>query len=173
MQENEMKRFNWLFIPLSLVLVLAIYAENAVALEKDYPDAPDFTLTDLSGNNISFSSLNGKVVFLNFWATWCPPCKKEIPGFIEIYEKYKNQGIVIIGISVDKTWVDSVRDFVEKQKITYPVVMSTADVVNDYKPGRFIPTTIIVDKNGKIRHKHVGYMDKDTLEKNFLDLNKE
>jgi len=168
-----MKRFKWLFFPFALVLLLAISAENAKALEKNYPDAPDFTLTDLSGNNISLSSFNGKVVFLNFWATWCPPCRKEIPGFIEIYEKYKDQGIVIIGISVDKTGVDSVRDFVEKEKITYPVVMGNSDIVNDYKPGRFIPTTIIVDKNGKIRHKHVGYMDKDTLEKNFLDLNKE
>jgi len=168
-----MKRFKWLFFPLALVLLLAISAENATAQEKNYPDAPDFTLTDLSGNEVSLSSLNGKVIFLNFWATWCPPCRKEIPGFIEIYEKYKNQGIVVIGISVDKTGVDSVRDFVEKEKITYPVVMSTTDVVNDYKPGRFIPTTIIVDKNGKIRHKHIGYMDKDTLEKNFLDLNKE
>ncbi|MBE0461107.1 MAG: TlpA family protein disulfide reductase [Candidatus Aminicenantes bacterium] len=168
-----MKRFKWLFIPLALMLVLSVYAENAIAQEKDYPDAPDFTLTDLSGNKISLSGLNGKVIFLNFWATWCPPCKKEIPGFIEIYEKYKDQEMVIVGISLDKTGTDSVRDFVEKVKITYPVAMGTNDIVNDYKPGRFIPTTIIVDKNGKIRHKHVGYMDKDTLEKNFLDLNKE
>ena len=121
--KNEIPVFiKWVFFSLALAFVLAISAENAKALEKNYLSAPDFTLTDLSGNEISLSSLSGKVVFLNFWATWCPPCKKEIPGFIEIYEKHKDQGMVIVGISLDKTGTDSVRDFVGKVKITYPVL---------------------------------------------------
>lgn len=140
--------------------------------EKEYPPAPDFTLTDLNGQTISLADFEGKVIFLNFWATWCPPCRQEIPGFIEIYEKYKDKGMVIIGISVDRGGVAKVKEFVNDNNITYPVAMFTDEIIKAYQPGRFIPTTIIIDKERKIRNKHVGYMDKETLEKYFLDLNK-
>ncbi|MCD6193525.1 MAG: hypothetical protein B5M54_10740 [Candidatus Aminicenantes bacterium 4484_214] len=161
-----------LFISLLSCFLLAwLWPSLIISAEKEYPPAPDFTLTDLNGQTISLADFEGKVIFLNFWATWCPPCRQEIPGFIEIYEKYKDKGMVIIGISVDRG-VSKVREFVNDNHIPYPVAMFTNEIIKAYQPGRFIPTTIIIDKEKKIRDKHVGYMDKETLERYFLDLNK-
>jgi len=129
--------------------------------------APDFVLTDLTGRTISLSDYKGKVLFLNFWATWCPPCRAEIPDFIEAYKENKDRGLEILGISVDTKGKAAVSEFVEKYKINYPVVLEsrskTQKLIEDYQPGQFIPATIIIDKQGLIRHKHVGQMDKSQL----------
>lgn len=153
-----MKRTATLVILLAFVImtsgILSRAADNA---------APHFTLTDLSGKSISLSDLKGKVIFINFWATWCPPCRQEIPDFIEFYNKNKDNGAVILGVSVDKS-ADKVRDFADEYQINYPVVMATNEMVNDYRPGRYIPTTIIVDPSGMIKEKKVGIMNKAALE---------
>jgi len=129
--------------------------------------APDFELTDLAGKRIALADYKGKVLFLNFWATWCPPCRAEIPDFIEAYKENRDQGFEILGVSVDTKGKGVVADFVQKYKINYPVVLEsrakTQQLVNDYQPGQFIPTTIIIDKQGRIRHKHVGQMSKKQL----------
>ncbi|MFW6160418.1 MAG: TlpA family protein disulfide reductase [Acidobacteriota bacterium] len=132
--------------------------------------APSFSLTDIQGNTLTLNNLKGKVIFLNFWATWCPPCRQEIPGFIDIYEKYKDQGMVIIGVSLDRTGEGVVKKFVQENNITYPIAMATSALVDSYQPGRFIPTTIFIGHEGNIQGKHVGYLDKETLEKHFLEL---
>jgi thiol-disulfide isomerase/thioredoxin len=139
----------------------------------NYLDAPDFVLKDLKGNDVSLSAYKGKVIFLNFWATWCGPCRKEIPGFVEAYSEHRDKGMIIIGISVDESGPDSVLRFAESYKINYPVVMGTQKIVRDYQPGNFIPATIIIDKAGKIRERHVGYMNKATLISYFLKLSEE
>ncbi|NIM92079.1 MAG: redoxin domain-containing protein [Candidatus Aminicenantes bacterium] len=159
----------------SLILIFLSCAESGITENpgKEYPTAPGFTLQDLYGNEISLSDYEGKVVFLNFWATWCGPCRKEIPGFLEIYDQYKSKGMEIIGVSVDKTGPASVLNFSRQYKISYPVVMSTQKLERDYRPGQFIPTTFIIDKKGQIRHKHVGYMDKRTLKNYFLEIDAE
>lgn len=172
-KEKKMKKFVLFFLPIVLVFFLCAKAEKGVETENNFPAAPEFSLTDLRGNEISLSDYEGKVVFLNFWATWCPPCRAEIPGFVEVYEKYKNKGMQIIGISLDIAGVDKVLNFVKEYKINYPVAMETRELIRDYEPGRAIPVTIIIDQNGKIRHKHIGYMDKGTLERYFLKLEEE
>jgi len=156
-----------------LFLFVCAKAEKPASLDRNNPDAPDFTLKDLKGNDISLSAYKGKVIFLNFWATWCPPCRREIPGFVEAYSEYKDKGMVIIGISLDRKSSGSILEFAQEYRINYPVVMGTAKIVRDYQPGDFIPATIIIDKNGKIRDKHVGYMDKATLKDYFLKLAEE
>jgi len=156
-----------------LVFFLCAEAEKDTESDNNFPLAPGFTLTDLEGNEISLSDYQGKVIFINFWATWCPPCRAEIPGFVEMYEKYKEKGIQILGISVDKTREWKVVQFAKQYKINYPVALGTREVINDYRPGQFIPSTIIIDQKGKIRHKHIGYLDKRALENYFLDLVKE
>lgn len=171
--EKKMKKMAWLFLPLVLVFSLCAKAEKQDFSDNPSIAAPEFTLTDLSGNEIVLSNYKGKVVFLNFWATWCPPCRAEIPGFVEAYAEYKDKGMEIIGISVDRVGSDKVLDFAKAFKINYPVVMYTTEIIRDYEPGRAIPTTIVIDKNGKIRHKHIGYMDKGTMERYFLDLAEE
>jgi peroxiredoxin len=129
--------------------------------------APDFELTDLTGKTISLSDYKGKILFLNFWATWCPPCRNEIADFVEAYKENKDKGLEILGISLDTKGKDTVSAFVEKYKVNYPIVLEsrykTQQLIDDYEPGQFIPTTIIIDKQGRIRHKQVGQMDKKTL----------
>jgi len=156
-----------------LVLFVCAKAEKASIIGDNSSPAPDFTAKDLKGREISLSKYTGKVVFLNFWATWCGPCKAEIPDFIKAYEQYKDKGMEIIGISVDRISPKSVLKFVEKYKINYPVIMSTNKIQKDYEPGPYVPTTIIVDQKGKIRHRHIGYMDKETLKDYFLELTEE
>jgi len=130
--------------------------------------APDFALKTYEGNVIKLSDLKGKIVMINFWATWCPPCKAEIPGFIEVYKKYKNKGFELIGIALDEEGWEKVKPFVKKNKINYPIVLGTKKVVMDYGGLGVIPTTFIIDKNGFILAGHQGYLSKENLE-NFLN----
>jgi peroxiredoxin len=148
--------------PLVFLLAFAIITSATLTFASDKA-APDFTLTDLSGKSISLSDLKGKVIFVNFWATWCGPCRHEIPDFIEFYKENKDNGAVILGVSVDKS-ANKVRDFMDEYKINYPIAMATDNIVKDYRPGKFIPTTIIIDTKGMIQDKKVGVMDKATLE---------
>ena len=146
-----------------IVLITFVVVASGISSFASDKTAPDFTLSDLSGKSISLSDLKGKVIFVNFWATWCPPCRQEIPDFIEFYTENKDKGVVILGVSVDKS-ANKVRDFVDEYKINYPVVMATNEMFKDYKPGRYIPTTIVIDTEGMIQGKKVGIMDKTTLE---------
>lgn len=168
-----MKRFILVLLPMVIVLFVCANAEKASIFGNNSSPAPDFTVKDLKGREISLSNYSGKVVFLNFWATWCGPCKAEIPGFIEAYKQYKDKGMEVIGISVDRISPKSVLKFAEKYKINYPVIMSTDKIQKDYEPGPYVPITIIIDKEGKIRHRHIGYMDKETLKDYFLKLTEE
>jgi cytochrome c biogenesis protein CcmG/thiol:disulfide interchange protein DsbE len=126
--------------------------------------APSFTLPDLNGNKVSLSDFKGKVVILDFWATWCPPCVKEIPHFIELYNEYKNQGLTIVGISVDRQGVGIVKAFNKKYKINYPILMADSQVAHAYGNIRSIPTAFVIDPSGKIRYMYIGYRDKAVFE---------
>ena len=168
-----MKRFILVLLPLVIVLFVCAKTEKTSIFGNNSSQASDFTVKDLKGREISLSNYSGKVVFLNFWATWCGPCKAEIPDFIEAYKQYKDKGMEIIGISVDRISPKSVLKFVEKYKINYPVVMSTDKIQKDYEPGPYIPTTIIIDQEGKIKHKHIGYMSKESFIDYFLKLTEE
>jgi cytochrome c biogenesis protein CcmG/thiol:disulfide interchange protein DsbE len=153
-----------------MVLVALVFMSNAITAAQG-EKAPDFALKDLKGNDVTLADYKGKVVFLNFWATWCPPCRQEIPDFIKAYEKHKNDGLIILGVAVsDKE--NSVKSFVERNKISYPVAMGDMKIVKDYEPGQYIPATIVIDRKGNIRDKHVGVMDMAMVEKIFQDLSK-
>ena len=154
-------------IPLILALSSCIKTDMS---PESAPQAAEFTLEDLQGNEISLSSLTGKVVFLNVWATWCDPCKDEIPHFIEAYDQHKTKGLEIIGVSIDDFGKNKVLKFTQEWKINYPIAMTTKQLDKDYGPFGAVPVTIIIDKNGKIRHKRIGYMDKDYLENWFFKL---
>jgi peroxiredoxin len=165
-----MKKYAWVLIPLVFLFIACAKAETPGMSSEDYPDAPEFTFEDLNGNKISLSDLSGKVVFLNVWATWCPPCTREIPDFVEIYKQYKNKGLEIIGISVDRISQSKVLKFAEKYKINYPVAMITSKLTKDYGPFPAIPVTIIIDKNRKIRNRKIGMVNRGFVESCFLKL---
>ncbi|MCK5832512.1 TlpA family protein disulfide reductase [bacterium] len=126
--------------------------------------APNFTLVDLEGNKISLSDYAGKVVILDFWAVWCGPCRMEIPGFIELQNKYKSEGLVILGVSLDRNH-STVPGYAKKTGINYPIVFGDQHIVTAYGNVASIPTTFIIDRNGCIKEKLIGYHSKDQLEK--------
>ncbi len=143
-------------------LFLFIGLACASGTEENKP-APDFKLQDIDGNTITLAGLKGKVIVLNFWATTCPPCRREIPGFIETYGSLKDKGLEIIGLSVDDLPVDALKKWTVKAGINYPIAMATREIVEAYQPGEYIPSTIIIDIKGNIRFRHVGYIDKKDL----------
>ena len=165
-----MKKLTKLLISLTFILLALVSINNAINASTNEV-APDFKLTDLDGKSITLADYEGKVVFVNFWATWCPPCRQEIPGFVEVYEKYKDKGFVIVGVAVSDV-ENKVVDYVKENKMTYPCAMGTSQIIKDYEPGNAIPATIIIDREGNIHHKHVGYMEKGQVEKMFLELSK-
>jgi thiol-disulfide isomerase/thioredoxin len=136
-----------------------------IALSQARPKAPNFRFKSSTGKIIELAKLRGKVVVVNFWATWCGPCRAEIPGFIEVYRSYKSKGLEIIGISLDENGWDVVKPFLEKYKITYPVVVGDGKVVHDYGGIDAIPTTFIVNRDGDVVSGHRGLLPKAQLER--------
>ena len=135
------------------------------------PTAPDFSLSSLAGQTVTLEQYRGKVVLLDFWATWCPPCRMTIPLLIKLQEKYRDEGLVILGISIDDPRQISNNDlkyFKKMTKINYPVLRFNDKVMQDYFAGErvSVPTMFVVDRNGKIRDKIVGYAP-DPLEKSL------
>ena len=116
---------------------------------------PPFLLNDLDGNVVSTAQWRGKVVLLNFWATWCPPCREEIPILVELAKKYKDT-LQIVGISVDDGSPNDVRDFAKAFHINYPVVMWSHELVSEYGGVPALPTTFLINKDGRVVQKHEG-----------------
>ncbi|NQT46544.1 MAG: TlpA family protein disulfide reductase [Candidatus Omnitrophica bacterium] len=127
-------------------------------------DFKDFTLKDLSNNDVSLKDFEGKVIMLNFFATWCPPCRHEIPDFVELYNEYKDEGFVIIGVAQDREGLSAVKPFAQKYNITYPVLIEDGSANKLYGPIRAIPTTLIIDREGNIANKFIGSKEKSVFE---------
>ena len=139
-------------------------AENAGTAQSDSGKATDFSLSDVNNRTVRLSDYDGKVIILNFFATWCPPCRAEIPDFIELVNDYKNKGLVIIGVSVDRGGVDTVKSFTSQYGINYPVLLDNGIVSKNYGPIQSIPTTFIINRNGKIIQKIIGSRQKSFFE---------
>lgn len=140
--------------------------EGKVGLAKSNI-APDFTLNDLEDSSHTLSEYRGKVVLVDFWATWCPPCVVEIPGILKLYNEYKGKGLVVLGVSFD-TNLKRLRIFVAKNKIEYPVLINARALIKLYKV-RAIPTAYLIDRDGKIVEKFIGYK-KGYKEKKIIEL---
>lgn len=167
-----------LFLSLSLLLVFSLVScgsskapkvskENGNSVAKAYP-APDFTLTGIDGQNVQLSSFKGKVVILDFWATWCPPCKAEIPFFVELQSQYGKDGLAIIGAALDDP--EKVKAFAKDYGINYPVALANRDTATTYGGIRGIPTTFVIDKKGNVVRQYVGYRPKEVFEADFKAL---
>jgi cytochrome c biogenesis protein CcmG/thiol:disulfide interchange protein DsbE len=123
--------------------------------------APNFTLKDASGANVELSSYRGKVVLLNFWATWCGPCELEIPWFEQFEQQYKSKGFEVVGVSMDDDGWPAVKPFIAAKKINYRILLGNDSVTQLYGGVDALPTTFIIDRDGRIAKVHVGLAGKD------------
>ncbi len=122
--------------------------------------APDFTLKDANGNDLKLSQLRGKVVLLNFWATWCGPCAMEIPWFVEFEQQYRSQGLEIVGVSMDEDGWKAVKPYVQEHKMNYRVLLGDESVGQLYGGVDSLPTSFLIDRDGKVAYVHVGLAGK-------------
>lgn len=131
--------------------------------------APDFTLPQLDGRELRLSSYRGKIVLLDFWATWCVPCREEIPSFVELKKKYGKDGLEIVGVSMDDG-PEPVRTFYQQFQMNYPVVMGNANLGEQYGGVLGLPIAFVLDREGRIRAKHIGATKPETIEKEAAGL---
>ncbi len=125
--------------------------------------AADFTLQDLNGKNVRLSDYKGKVVILDFWATWCPPCRASIPGLEKLFKTYKDKGLVILAVSLDQGEWDSVKSFGAEYGITYTILKGNDDISDKYQV-RTIPMLLVIDKEGRITKRYMGFGNDEDLE---------
>ena len=158
---------------LAIVLVAGLYYVNQrwisplgrqnMSRGGAHPLAPDFSVTDLSGRKLALADYRGKVVLLNFWATWCGPCRLEVPGFVDLQSKYRDQGLVVIGISMDDDPAP-VREFYQRYRMNYPVAMGDDGLTDRFGGIVGLPTTFLIQRDGHIYARETGAEDAGTFE---------
>jgi peroxiredoxin len=168
-----------LFLISLLITAVIMYGCNAKqdgAAAKDLAKttansqkAAGFVLKALDGDKVRLESYKGKVLLLNVWDTWCPPCRAEIPAFIELYDKYKSMGFEILGVAGGQQGVRAVESFVKDYGINYPIALITADFYQAYAPLQSIPTTFLIDRHGNIHKKYIGARPKSVFERDILE----
>ena len=141
------------------------------ACDADKKANLDFTVKDMNNARVRLSDYKGKVILVNFWATWCAPCKVEIPGFIELYDQYKDKGFVLLGVSGDDD-AETLRSFASEWKINYPLLVGKDEekLLDAYGPLYGYPTTVLVGRTGAVCGRHVGPATKEEFEKEIKAL---
>lgn len=163
--------------PILAILIVSIIFSYALQRYLDQDEKtlirPEFAMLDLDGQTRNIKDWDGKVILLNFWATWCPPCLREIPGFIELQEQYGDQGFQVIGIAADKE--KAVRDYVDEIKINYPVIAAELDAIE--LSSRYgnrmgaLPYSVIINRKSEISDRITGELSKIKAEKLLMKLN--
>jgi len=172
----KMKMLSLVSLLTAAVTISGCTAKQDTAAAKDLAKttansskAADFVLKALEGDDVSLESYKGKVLLLNVWDTWCPPCRAEIPAFIELYDKYNSRGFEILGVAGGQQGVQAVEDFVKDYGISYPIALLTADFYQAYSPLESIPTTFLIDRHGNIHKKYIGARPKSVFERDILE----
>ena len=142
---------------------------EAAGKEEARP-APDFTLEDASGKKVTLSELKGQVVLLNFWATWCGPCKIEMPWFVDFQRKYKDRGFSVVAVSLDEEGWDVVRPYTDEMQFNFPVVVGNEELVEKFGEMYALPTTLVINKKGEIVATHTGLVDRSVYEEEIESL---
>lgn len=142
----------------------------AVKPDKDRKPAPDFAAKDATGKAMKLSDYRGKVVLLNFWATWCGPCKIEIPWFMDFEQQYKDRGFAVLGVSMDDDGWNAVKPYIAERKINYRVLLGDDAMSNLYGGVESLPTTFLIDRDGRVAAVHIGLVGRDTYKNDILHL---
>lgn len=145
-------------------------AASSVKPEAERKEAPDFSLKDGDGRTVKLSDYRGKVVLLNFWATWCGPCKLEIPWFTEFETNLKDRGFAVLGVSMDEDGWDVVKPFVARLGVNYRMLLGTDMVAQQYGGVDALPTSFLIDREGKIASTHVGLVSRRDYENDIQAL---
>ena len=169
--KEQSMRIRWIAAALAALALVALTLTVRMAWVKRAAKPPsaaacpadaktanlNFTMKDMNGKDVKLADYKGKVILLDFWATWCGPCKYEIPGFVELQEKYGRQGLQVIGVSVDDT-IEKLQPFVKQFKMNYPVLQGLGhdDVQDAYGPVLGIPINVVISRDGKMCVKHMG-----------------
>jgi peroxiredoxin len=159
-----MENKGWVAASLLVLAVLPACQQEQTSEAKptgvgEYTVAPDFTLPDLNGTKVTLSDYRGKVVLLNFWATWCPPCRLEMPTMEEAYRKYKDQGFAVVAVSVDTGPTSAIQDFLHEFGLTFQILLDPQMETLKSFDSFSLPTTIVIDRQGFIRARELGYRD--------------
>jgi cytochrome c biogenesis protein CcmG/thiol:disulfide interchange protein DsbE len=129
--------------------------------------APDFALAALDGKTLKLSDFRGKAVLLNFWATWCEPCKIEMPWFVELQKKYEGQGFTVLGVAMDDASSSEIADFAKKMGVNYPIVIGKEAVGDQYGGIPYLPSTFYIDRDGKVVERVFGLVSRSEIESNI------
>ncbi|HPG39770.1 MAG TPA: TlpA disulfide reductase family protein [bacterium] len=156
--------FKLVTLALLALFVLAVISCKGTGKTEVKQPAFEFSVSGLNGNSISLDNYKGKVLLLDFWDTWCPPCKAEIPHFIELYSQYQGEGLEILGVAFGREGTEALTSFIAEYQINYPNALANEEIVNGFGDITSIPTTFLIDRNGNIYKKYVGYQDKSVFE---------
>ena len=140
-----------------LALLLFAFAGGVPAATELKGEAPDFTLKSLKGSNLKLSEFRGDVVLINFWATWCGPCRQEMPILNDLYLKYRDMGFTLLGVNVEKN-SSKAANMVRDLKVVFPVLFDTQNTVSKLYQVEAMPSTVLVDRDGNMRYLHRGYV---------------
>lgn len=155
-------------VVLAFLIVRQVYPRIDLGVEHDR--APDFELLDLEGLPFRLADQQGKVIVLNFWATWCPPCRAEIPGFIRLQDEFREEGVLFVGVALDEEGAEVVGPYAEQRGINYPIVLDRGTVARAYNSAHVVPTTLLIDRQGMIRFRHEGLIMPRALRPAIVDL---
>jgi thiol-disulfide isomerase/thioredoxin len=148
----------------AICLFVPLFSQSTPGVAGQSAVAPEWSLKDMDGKTVGSADFKGKVVILDFWATWCAPCRAEIPDFIALQKQYAKQGLVVIGASVDEGGADVVKPFAQKLGMNYPVVLADAKTQAAFGGIEAVPMTFIIDRAGRLVKEHMGFVDKDEFE---------
>jgi len=140
----------------SLVACLLLSISVAQAGETKKTPAPNFTSPSLSGSNVRLSELKGDVILLNFWASWCGPCRLEMPLLNKLHNKYKAIGFTVLGVNVEES-TSAAQDFLKDNKVSFPILWDTQNTVSKQYNVQAMPTTVMIDRDGQVRYIHKGF----------------
>jgi len=169
---NHARRNAWILVVLIIVVAIMLLAPrlvkykpaNVITSDPKGQVAPDFALKDINGKTVRLSDFKGKVIVLNFWATWCPPCKTEMPWLVDLENKYRAQGIEIVGVALDEAPPKEIASFAREMQLNYPVLIGDDNTSDAYGDVQMLPTTFYIGRDGKIVSRVVGLVGQREIE---------